>query len=353
MWYPFAVLPFIGLAFAGLLREYLFWRSSEATPELRCKKVSVVVPMRGHVPEENIKAITSQNIDVDVEYLFVVDSPEDPAYEIAKKYGRVLLNRGEGKGAALATALSHVSGDCIVFADDDIRPGPRWLHDLVAPLSAHTASTTYRWYIGRGFCHKVRLAISNMGFPAMLDRRSRFVWGGSTAFRRELAERTDLAQRLAKYVSDDYAVYAAIKEVGGSIWFSKTAIAPTPDPNCKLGEAIKWGVRQILMVKWHAPSGWYAGLIIYTLGFLLSVAAPVAGFILSRPELAVGLALHPINLIKDVIRGMGVRRNAGISVSARDILATWAVGNFVIPLAVWISIFTRCTTWRGRRICRR
>jgi hypothetical protein len=34
-------------------------------------------------------------------------------------------------------------------------------------------------------------------------------------------------------------------------------------------------------------------------------------------------------------------------------VATWAVGNFVIPLAVWASAFVKCIDWRGRRICRR
>ena len=349
-----ATLPFIGLAAAGLIREYLFWRSPESIPPQSCRKITVVVPMRGTYPwsEENLKAITSQKVEAEVEYLFVVDSPEDPAFGVAQKFGRVVVSGGEGKGVALAVALKKAGGDCVVFADDDIRPGPRWLELMTAPLSTHHAVTTYRWYLGRGLCHKMRLAISNMGFPAMLDKRSRFVWGGSTAFRREFAEKVSLAERLPRYISDDYAVYSALKEVGGSIWFAKGAIAPTPDPQCRLGEVFHWGIRQILMVKWHAPVGWYVGLVIYTLGFLLSVALPLAGALLPDPWLLAGLVLHPINLAKDVIRARGVRKHAGISVKIREVAATWAVGNIVLPLAVWASVFVKCTNWRGRRICR-
>ncbi|MEM1597872.1 MAG: glycosyltransferase family 2 protein [Pyrobaculum sp.] len=347
-------LPFIALAAAGLVREYLFWKSGDGEFSQGCRRVTVIIPMRGAAPwtEENLKAITSQKAGAEVEYLFVVDSAEDPAYKLAEKFGKVLISEGEGKSAALATALKRAEGDCVVFADDDIKPGPRWLELLTAPLSRHHAATTYRWYLGRGLCHKIRLAISNMGFPAMLDKRSRFVWGGSTAIRREVAEKTGLAQRLPKYVSDDYAVYASIKEVGGSIWFAKGAIAPTPDPQCRIGEAFKWGVRQILMVKWHAPAGWYAGLAIYTIGFVLSTLLPLVGLAAGRPELLIGLALHPINLAKDLVRGRGVKRRAGIDVSPLAVLATWAVGNFVIPLAVWASVFVKCVNWRGRRICR-
>lgn len=349
-----ATLPFIGLATAGLIREIRFWSRREPPQGQRCGKICVVIPMRGVYPwtEENLRAITAQRVGAEVEYLFVVDSPEDPAYSLAQKYGRVLLNEGEGKSAALATALKAVDCECVVFADDDIRPGPQWLEALTSPLWRYTAATTYRWYLGRGLCHKVRLAISNTGFPAMMDKRSRFVWGGSTAFRKEFADKVKLAERLPKYVSDDYAVYSAIKEVGGTIWFARSAIAPTPDPQCGVREAFWWGVRQILMVKWHAPAGWYAGLFIYTLGFLLSVALPVIGVLTGDIWLLSGLALHPINLVKDLVRARGVRKHAGVPVRALDAVAAWAIGNFVIPLAVWASAFTKCINWRGRRICR-
>ncbi|MEM4080648.1 MAG: glycosyltransferase family 2 protein [Pyrobaculum sp.] len=346
------ILPFIALGAAGLVREYLFWKRDEEVFTQTCRKISVIIPMRGAYTwtEENLKAVTRYRDGV--EYIFVVDSAEDPAYTISKKFGEVIISGSEGKGAALAAGLRRASGDCIIFADDDIRPNDNWLYLMTAPLSQYDAVTTYRWYIGRGLCHKVRLAISNMGFPAMLDPRSRFVWGGSTAFKKEFASSVKLAERLPKFISDDYAVYSALKEAGGRIWFAKRAIAPTPDPNCKIGEAFWWGVRQILMVKWHAPRGWYAGLVIYTLGFFLSIVLPAVGLAIGAHELLTGLALHPINLIKDVVRGRGVAKYTGLSIRLRDVVSTWAVGNFVIPLAVWASVFKKCIYWRGRKICR-
>ena len=348
------ILPFVGLAVAGLVREYMFWRSRDEVFPQSCEKITVVVPMRGvhGATEENLKAITSQKAGSEVEYIFVVDSYDDPAYPIAQKFGRVVLNAGEGKSGALATALSHATGDCIVFADDDIRPGPRWLELMTTPLSKFTAVTTYRWYLGSGLCHKIRLAISNMGFPAMLDKRSRFVWGGSTSFRSGFAKATKLAERLPKFISDDYAVYSAIKEIGGSVWFAKGAVVPTPDPQCRVAEAFWWGIRQILMVKWHAPAGWYAGLFIYTLGFIISVVLPAIGAALGDYWLLTGLAIHPVNIAKDLVRARGVGRHAGIPINLATVLSAWAVGNIVIPLAVWASAFVKCVNWRGRRICR-
>lgn len=346
------ILPFVALGVAGLVREYLFWKKEDEKFPQQCGKISVIIPMRGVYPwtEENLAAITRHGDGV--EYIFVVDSIDDPAYPVASKFGKVIVSGGDGKGAALAAGLSHASGDCIVFADDDIRPSEKWLYLMTSPLSRYDAVTTYRWYVGKGLCHKVRLAISNTGFPAMLDPRSRFVWGGSTAFRREFAESVGLGDRLRKFVSDDYAVYSALKERGGKIWFSKGAIAPTPDPSCGVREAFWWGVRQILMVKWHAPAGWKVGLVIYTLGFFISIVLPVVGLVSGRWDLLLGLALHPVNLVKDVVRGRGVARHAGIRVGLGDVVSTWAVGNFVIPLAVWASVFKKCINWRGRKICR-
>jgi len=113
-----------------------------------------------------------------------------------------------------------------------------------------------------------------------------------------------------------------------------------------------WGIRQILMVKWHAPAGWYAGVAIYTIGFLLSIALPLAGLLLSHPELLTGLVLHPINLAKDLVRARGVAKYSGTPVKMSQVVATWLVGNVVLPLAVWASAFVKCVWWRGRRICR-
>ncbi len=346
------VLALVTLAALGLAREYFFWRSREDNSPQTCRKISVIIPMRGihQWTVENLKSITSQTTNAEVDYIFVVDTPEDPAYGVAQKFGRVILSKGPGKNIALATALERVDGDCVVVADDDIKPGSQWLHNLTSPLAKYDAVTSYRWYVGSELCHRVKLSLSNLAFPAMLDERSRFVWGGSTAFRRELI--SELIQRLPKYVSDDYVIYSVLKERGGRIWFAKSAIVPTPDSKCAVLDALRWGIRQILMVKWHAPIGWRVGLFIYTTNFVLSIVFPIVGVVASNPELLLGLLLHPINLAKDVVRARGVGRHAEISISLRDVVSTWAVGTLAIPLAIWTSIFVKCVDWRGRRICR-
>lgn len=345
------------LAAAGLYRELRFW-SAEEQFEQKCREVAVVVPLRGAPEglEDNLRAISSQRVPgASVKLLFVVDDASDPAYRVARKYGEVLAagpNSGyPGKSWALASALGKAEGDCVVLADDDIRPGPRWLEGLAAPLSVHCAATTYRWYVGGGLCTRARAAVSNMAFAAMQDPRSRFLWGGSTALRREVVEGGRIAERLPYYISDDYATYSAVKELGGSIWFSRSSIAPAPDPRCRWGDMFKWAVRQILMVKWYARRGWLAGLAIYTLNFAFGVAAPLAGLALGRPLLAAGLAIPLINLAKDFARARGVEKYAGIKTPAAHVLATWLLGNFVIPAAVWASALVKCVAWRGRRYC--
>ncbi|MEL9990182.1 MAG: glycosyltransferase family 2 protein [Thermoproteus sp.] len=350
-------LVFAGLAAAGLYREARFWSAGEYFQQ-KCREIDVIVPLRGTPPglEENLAAITSQKVDAKVRYIFVVDEPSDPAAGIAAKYGEVLVAGPNpavpGKSWALARALAEAKGDCIVFADDDIRPGPKWLEGLTAPLSRYEAATTYRWYLGSSLCTRARAAVSNTAFAAMQDPRSRFLWGGSTALRREVVERGRVAERLPRYISDDYATYSAVKGLGGRIWFSRSSVAPTPDLECRWGDMFKWAVRQILMVKWYAREGWLVGLAIYTLNFAFGLLAPIAGLAAGRPLLAVGFAIPLINLAKDFVRARGVEARAGIKTGAAEVLATWALGNFVIPLAVWASAFARCVKWRGRTYCR-
>lgn len=352
-----AAVVLAALAAAGLYREREFWSARESF-EQKCEEVDVVVPLRGAPPglEENLAAIAKQRTSARrTRFLFVVDSPDDPSIPIASKYGEVLVV-GEapglpGKSWALARALAAVDGDCVVFADDDIRPGPGWLEGLTAPLSAYEAATTYRWYVGSGLCTRARAAVSNTAFSAMQDPRSRFLWGGSTALRREVVEKGGVAERLPRYISDDYATYSAVKELGGRIWFARSSIAPTPDPQCSWREMFRWAVRQILMVKWYAPKGWAVGLAIYTLNFAFGLALPLIGLAVGEPLLAIGLSIPLINLAKDFVRAKGVEERAGIKTSARDVVATWALGNFVIPLAVWASAFVKCVRWRGRVYC--
>ncbi|MFB6489688.1 MAG: glycosyltransferase [Thermoproteus sp. AZ2] len=292
------------LAAAGLYREALFWRAEERFED-SCKEAYVVVPLRGVHPalEENLKALAAEG-----RALFVVDDASDPAYPIAARYGEVIVAGSRSKSEALAKGLEEAlrrGADCVVFADDDIRPGPRWLKGLTAPLSRHEAATTYRWYVGGGLCTRARAAVSNTAFAAMQDPRSRFLWGGSTALRRDVVERGKIAERLPRYISDDYATYSAVKEMGGSIWFSRESIAPTPDPDCRWRDMFRWAVRQILMVKWYAKAGWRVGLAIYTLNFAFGVAAPAAGLALGMPLLALGFSIPLINLAKDFVRARG------------------------------------------------
>ncbi len=341
------------LAGISVMREWAFWRGDGAGGDPPCRRIAVIVPVKGlvHQVERNLEAVTRQDIPAD--YVFVVDDVDDPAYPLVQRYGRVIVagrGDGPGKSRALAAALREVKADCIVFADDDIRPRPDWLRQLVSRLSQCVASTTYRWYVGRGIHGVVRAAISNMGFAAMQNRHSAFLWGGSTALRREVVDATRLWEWLGNYLSDDYATLRAVRMVGGQICFVREAIAPTEDVG-GVWDAVRWGVRQVAMVKWHAPRGWAIGLAIYTASFLFGLAVPIAGLALGRLPMSVGLAIPLLALAKDAVRASGIRRRANIEVHPRTVLATWLVGLVVVPLTVILSAFARCVEWRGAHYC--
>jgi len=354
--YLMALSPLVALTLAGLVRECLYWRSGGELDEPR-GSVSVIMPLKGIdlELEENIRAVLEQEYPHAREYIFAVDSTDDPAVKYVEGLGKVVVV-GEGalpgKSNALAKALEYASGDYVVFVDSDARPHRRWLYNLTSLLNRYPVSTSYRWYLPRNFCSWLKLNFSNIGFTMMLSQRTRFPWGGSVAIRRDLLERSRLREWIKYYVSDDYAVYKAVKECGGAIGFARNAVVGTVD-SCKFGEFVEWAVRQLLMVKWHSYRGWAAGLATYTINILVGLILPIIGLATGNFTLAVGLIIPALNLIKDLVRARGVLKHNELPGDFNWLAYVVAclLGNLTIPTIFWISAFRRCTSWRGRRYC--
>ncbi len=105
--------------------------------------LSVVIPTfnRPEMLEETLKALARQRLSaVAFEVLVIDDGGTDPLDDLVSKYGkdlRIKLIRQENRGCAPArqTGIDAARGRWLVFTDDDCRPSPDWLSQMLASLS--------------------------------------------------------------------------------------------------------------------------------------------------------------------------------------------------------------------------
>ena len=69
----------------------------------------------------------------------------------------------QGKGAALKTALSHVTGDIVIVQDADLEYDPKDYPSLLAPIQAGQADVVYGTRFAGGGAHRVHFFWHSMG----------------------------------------------------------------------------------------------------------------------------------------------------------------------------------------------
>ena len=69
----------------------------------------------------------------------------------------------QGKGAALKTALSHVTGDIVIVQDADLEYDPKDYPSLLAPIQAAQADVVYGTRFAGGGAHRVHFFWHSMG----------------------------------------------------------------------------------------------------------------------------------------------------------------------------------------------
>ncbi len=99
-----------------------------------CTQVSVLIPFKNE--KDNlpalINALKAQDYSADkVEYFFINDASTDGGEDLLSAF-TVLSNAGQGKKAALKTALQAAAGELIITLDADCLVGEKWLSSIVA-----------------------------------------------------------------------------------------------------------------------------------------------------------------------------------------------------------------------------
>lgn len=316
------------------------------------------------------------------EVRIVLDHPTDPARAVVERWRATnppvavtveFLAAPSPTSTLKCSAIHQVLRtlddrfQAVVLLDSDVQPYPRWLRDLVSPLSLPGvgAVTGNRWYFPRrgswgSWC---RFIYNGLTLPPM--DWFQLAWAGSLAMRGDVARSAVLLETLQRSSSDEAAVWEALQQRHLRLHFNPQVIVWNSE-STDLSGCHQFLFRQLLWTRLYHPA--WPGILAHALGsyLLLAVAflavAAGLGMAASRlPATALGVALalylgsvlltvgHLHHVIRRAIlprqgvpemARLGLGRFVWIAASAPLILAlyTWAILR---------AALARRVQWRG------
>lgn len=257
-------------------------------------RVLVMIPCKGTdlTLDETFRSLKNQDYD-NYEILCIVDDLKDPALEYIAKAGlKFAVSDYEcigcsGKVRALCTAIQQSPHfDIYVIADSDIIVKRNWLRSLISPLSDESTglSTTFPLFVpDHKFWSQFKSAWGMVGHSMMKSRRTRFGWGGSLAFRKELIQGS--MDQFCSSVSDDVALSKICSQKGKKIEYVEEA---TPDVIVRedFSKFNEWANRQVAL---SVSSG--GGVLEYGLAYFMGQSFLIVSAI------CLSLSFTPLSLI--------------------------------------------------------
>jgi len=144
-------------------------------------RLSVLIPVYNEerTLEEVVRRVSA--VPIDKEIILVDDGSRDRSREILTRLqgdgarAQDSLNQikvvfqpfNQGKGAALKTALGHVTGDVIIIQDADLEYDPKDYPGLLEPIQAGLADVVYGTRFVGGGAHRVLFFWHSMGNRAL------------------------------------------------------------------------------------------------------------------------------------------------------------------------------------------
>ena len=334
--------------------------------------VSVLVPIKGvdeRTPEV-LQSLVSSALPGEVEFIFAMESEDDPAFQVCTQLQRdnpardiKIVISGEarelmGKQHNLAHAFSQSRGQTIVCMDADIDVAPDTIRKGLAYVDSSAVGSAFFLPAYRGDApwggRFVEMYLNYqynlfMGALATLTDPP-FIFGGLWMTRRASLERTGGFRSFGRTVSDDAAIGRAFLEQG-----LKNVLIPetvsTPSENLGLTGGLrhlgKWigmlraeGIGPYLAVwLWWHPIFWSGFLFVLgaATGWLTGASATFAAVTLGFCTVA--------KVASGVTLDRGVYRRRALP----SVVPLLLYEVFVVPAVFGPGLFRRSVTWKGRR----
>lgn len=258
-------------------------RNSGRKPSTYSPKTLVIIPCKGRDYSllDNLLSVKKQDY-TNYSIICVVDSSDDPALGYIRKAGlRHIISASDcsncsGKVRAISTALEKFTDyDVYVIADSDVEMAEGWLSGLIMPLHDRKIgiSTSYPYFMHvGGFWSKVKSVWGLVGEGLMESEYTRFGWGGSLAFRKDLLSGSTMPFKNSVYsVSDDISLTKISEQKGLKIFYASEP-RPVVKTNDNFSEFTEWANRQTALSITGNRKNLYLGIAFYLSEAILLVS---------------------------------------------------------------------------------
>jgi len=243
-------------------------------------KILLMVPCKGTdiELERNLRTAMAQDYP-NYKVVAIVESKRDLAFKSIKASGIPYIMgdfkcTGSGKVKNLATAINRFKKfDAYCIMDSDVNVGKGWLSSLAGAMDKKTGiATAFPIFnpIG-GFWSRAKHIWGFVGFGLMENPKTRFGWGGTLLFRKELMKDGGF-ELFAKSVSDDITLTNLCKARGLRLAYVPEA-RPIVDTKESASSFFEWSNRQTAFSVLGNRKILYIGLIYYGAGALLLASA--------------------------------------------------------------------------------
>ena len=288
-----ATVPLIYYALAAFAALRFFSRERARKLPSFAPPVSILKPVRGvdFGSYENFASFCLQDYP-QYEILFALNDENDPAApllrrvmaEFPERSIRLLVGAeqiGSNKKVNKLVRLAHEAAyDVLVLSDGDVRVGPSFLREVVAPLSnTDTGAVTclYRATAQRSFWAELEGLGTATDFSASVLMANwlegvRFGLGAAIATSKPWIEKIGGLEPIASMHSDDYELGYRIAKAGGRVLLSREVVATMYPAESLAGfwhHQLRWARTVRLSRPWS-----FAGLI-FTHGLPWTIAAAI------------------------------------------------------------------------------